>query len=156
MEGKGHVGTSSVPSLDHELDAVSLQEQWRSEQVIPQARQQQREPDDTVVVGELNIVCNHAVPQAEAGSGKLSGHAGVHSVIVARVQLQRVPQQSRQKLFVRDFLVMHKRRQDEAQRDSSLPPYTLWNLAHMTSDDGENTGKGKGRNEGVTAEPQPP
>jgi hypothetical protein len=44
------------------------------------------------------------VAQAVTSGGELGGHARVHSVVVARVRLQLVPNQGRQELFVCDFL----------------------------------------------------
>ncbi len=54
-----------------------------------------RKANDTVIVGELNVVSDHAVAQAEAGSCKLGGDAGIHCVVITRVGLQLVPDQRR-------------------------------------------------------------
>jgi hypothetical protein len=86
-------------------------------------RQQQREPNDAIVVGELDVIRDHAMPKSKTSSGKLSGDAGVHGIVVARVRLQLVANQGRQKLFVRDFLTSRRGEgaNDRLRRDVPAP-----------------------------------
>ncbi len=62
---------------------------------VQSRRNSYREANDAIIVGELNVIRDHAVAQTEAGCCKLGRNAGIYRVVIASVGLQLVPDQCR-------------------------------------------------------------